>query len=271
MLETTIFPPCWFRQPILESQGCATLEQSGHHPCPRDPLTRADDTGNFISGMPLQSHTSQLPVKSITPPDKGNILLWYESFLSTELTLHSPWHWVEQETPARKPRLELSGHFSWTVPAFWSSSLDLHGWERKYLDIHNFFPSKRAFSLPATSTFSCILILILQYFTQGPPPWFLEESLTSLSRKRHLLCWDQKTMSQHHHFPDAPIPNYLHTCWGPCAGQKALFDVDSPPVHTFPPTDFSSAVPIKILTLQELPWMGFIFAKVTQWAKSKEY
>lgn len=168
MLETTIFPPCWFRQPVLESQRCATLEQSGSHPCPRDPMTKAVDTGNFNSGMSLLSHTSQMPVKSITSPDKGNSMS-PNSFLSTGLTPHSPWHWAEEENPARKFRWELFDHFSWTVPACWSFSLNLHGWERNY-GTHNFFPPKRAFSLPATGTFSCILILIPNISLKGLPP-----------------------------------------------------------------------------------------------------
>lgn len=67
--------------------------------CPKDPITSADCTGNFIPAMSLRSHAFQMLVKSTSSPDKVNIILWYESWTplpSTDLTPHSPWHWVEQ-------------------------------------------------------------------------------------------------------------------------------------------------------------------------------
>lgn len=92
---------------------------------------------------------------------------------------------------------------------------------------------------------------MLQCFTYGTAALqgFLEESLLPLSENRHERGPENSVPASSLSWCYEPqLPWHLRR--GSGAGQKALFDVDSPPVHTYPPADFSSTMPIKTLTLQ---------------------
>lgn len=125
---------------------------------------------------------------------------------------------------------------------------------KKFVDIDHFVPAKKGFSLPPTSTFSLIRMLLCQQFSQGTAPM----GLPGGSQPGPLfgnMHWSAEPRAQSH-----PCLMPHPCCRSSCLGhqgpaRKLSFHADSPPAHTYPPADLSSPVPSKALTLQsESSW-----------------
>ena len=151
---------------------------------------------------------------------------------------------------------------------------------KKFLDTDNFFPPKRAFPLPLTSTFFSFLTPILERFTHGaatlqgfpegpaPPP---PETCT---------CCPAEPGAPKGRVP-ASSPSWCPTRLPPghlprsqVPARRPTSDAGSPPAPTYPPADCRSSVPAKSLLLQSdssrppapenVACLGFMFAKVTR-------